>query len=78
MDNGQLQEGSESQAAGQSMHALRPGEGASAGSEGVPAAAEAREPSIRAVFAALILVLLLAALDQTIVSTALPTIVAAK
>jgi EmrB/QacA subfamily drug resistance transporter len=38
-------------------------------------AAQARARSIRAVFAALILVLLLAALDQTIVSTALPTIV---
>ncbi len=36
---------------------------------------KARDQSIRAVFAALILVLLLAALDQTIVSTALPTIV---
>jgi MFS family permease len=38
-------------------------------------AAQVRARSIRAVFAALILVLLLAALDQTIVSTALPTIV---
>jgi EmrB/QacA subfamily drug resistance transporter len=36
---------------------------------------KARDQSIRTVFAALILVLLLAALDQTIVSTALPTIV---
>src|ERR1700687_1003385 len=35
----------------------------------------ARQPSIRTIFGALFVVLLLAALDQTIVSTALPTIV---
>ena len=34
-----------------------------------------QHPQIRLVFGALLLVLLLAALDQTIVSTALPTIV---
>ena len=34
-----------------------------------------QNPSIRLIFGALFLVLLLAALDQTIVSTALPTIV---
>jgi EmrB/QacA subfamily drug resistance transporter len=56
------------------MRALRSGVGATASSEVVPRA-KAREQSIRTVFAALILVLLLAALDQTIVSTALPTIV---
>lgn len=56
------------------MRALRSGVGATASSEVVPGA-KAREQSIRTVFAALILVLLLAALDQTIVSTALPTIV---
>jgi EmrB/QacA subfamily drug resistance transporter len=54
--------------------ASRSGVGATASSEVVPGA-KAREQSIRTVFAALILVLLLAALDQTIVSTALPTIV---
>jgi EmrB/QacA subfamily drug resistance transporter len=41
--------------------------------EHAPPAAEA--PRVRLIFAALLLVLLLAALDQTIVSTALPTIV---
>jgi len=46
-----------------------------AGTPAVTPAAASRERSIRTVFAALILVLLLAALDQTIVSTALPTIV---
>ncbi|MGA2843312.1 MAG: MDR family MFS transporter [Steroidobacteraceae bacterium] len=56
------------------MRALHSGVGATASSEVVPGA-KAREQSIRTVFAALILVLLLAALDQTIVSTALPTIV---
>lgn len=56
------------------MRALRSGVGATSSSEVVPGA-KAREQSIRTVFAALILVLLLAALDQTIVSTALPTIV---
>jgi hypothetical protein len=35
----------------------------------------ARKQSVRIVFAGLMLVMLLAALDQTIVSTALPTIV---
>src|SRR5260370_36048922 len=54
--------------------ALRSGADA-AGSPGVTTTPKARDQSIRAVFAALILVLLLAALDQTIVSTALPTIV---
>src|SRR5581483_4952519 len=38
-------------------------------------AADAGAPRVRLIFAALLLVLLLAALDQTIVSTALPTIV---
>jgi EmrB/QacA subfamily drug resistance transporter len=38
-------------------------------------AAEPRQQNIRLIFAALLLVLLLASLDQTIVSTALPTIV---
>lgn len=37
--------------------------------------AQAEEPSLRLLFGALLLVMLLAALDQTIVSTALPTIV---
>ncbi len=36
---------------------------------------EHREQNVRLIFAALLLVLLLASLDQTIVSTALPTIV---
>src|SRR5262245_33925862 len=36
---------------------------------------EPEQPRIRLIFAALLLVLLLASLDQTIVSTALPTIV---
>ena len=40
-----------------------------------PAAADERHPSIGVVFTGLMLVLLMAALDQTIVSTALPTIV---
>ena len=44
---------------------------ATAAADRLPAAA----PRIRAVFGALLLVMLLAALDQTIVSTALPTIV---
>lgn len=35
----------------------------------------AKEPSLKLLFTALLLVMLLAALDQTIVSTALPTIV---
>ena len=39
-----------------------------------PAAAD-QQPGLRLIFAALLLVLLLASLDQTIVSTALPTIV---
>ncbi len=56
------------------MRAPRPETAATAMSE-TSSAAQARARSIRAVFAALILVLLLAALDQTIVSTALPTIV---
>ena len=56
------------------MRALRSGVGATSSSEVVPGT-KSREQSIRTVFAALILVLLLAALDQTIVSTALPTIV---
>jgi len=37
--------------------------------------ASEQAPSIRLLFSALLLVMLLAALDQTIVSTALPTIV---
>ena len=45
------------------------------GSSSAPVPSRLRNQSIRTVFAALILVLLLAALDQTIVSTALPTIV---
>jgi EmrB/QacA subfamily drug resistance transporter len=40
-----------------------------------PAAAGLRNRSIRAIFGSLLLVMLLASLDQTIVSTALPTIV---
>jgi EmrB/QacA subfamily drug resistance transporter len=40
-----------------------------------PGTAPARPPSLRLLFTALMLVMLLAALDQTIVSTALPTIV---
>src|ERR1700761_266356 len=38
-------------------------------------ATESYKPSVRLIYAALLLVMLLAALDQTIVSTALPTIV---
>ena len=46
------------------------------GETSVPGPAPAREhPPIRLLFSALLLVMLLAALDQTIVSTALPTIV---
>ncbi len=41
---------------------------------GIPAGVEQRQ-SVRLIFGALLLVLLLASLDQTIVSTALPTIV---
>ena len=45
-------------------------------STAVPAAAGTEQQQrIRLIFAALLLVLLLASLDQTIVSTALPTIV---
>src|SRR5438309_4899983 len=40
-----------------------------------PRASEQRKQNVRLIFAALMLVMLLAALDQTIVSTALPTIV---
>ncbi|HET6583837.1 MAG TPA: MDR family MFS transporter [Nannocystaceae bacterium] len=40
-----------------------------------PAASPAPQPSFRLIFGALMLVMLLASLDQTIVSTALPTIV---
>jgi MFS family permease len=36
---------------------------------------QANQPRVRLIFGALLLVLLLASLDQTIVSTALPTIV---
>jgi MFS family permease len=36
---------------------------------------EQEQPRVRLIFAALLLVLLLASLDQTIVATALPTIV---
>src|SRR5690242_3072501 len=44
--------------------------------EGVPApGAAAARPRVRVVFGGLMLVLLLAALDQTIIATALPTIV---
>ena len=46
-----------------------------AGTTDVTSATKPRDQSIGTIFAALILVLLLAALDQTIVSTALPTIV---
>ena len=60
--------------AGQTMRTLRSGADADGIAEATPTV-RARDQSIRAVFAALILVLLLAALDQTIVSTALPTIV---
>src|SRR5215472_4812016 len=50
-----------------------PPSGAQAGAQaGAQVGAEAR--SVRVVFAALMLVMLLASLDQTIVSTALPTI----
>jgi EmrB/QacA subfamily drug resistance transporter len=59
-----------SQTPGQTMRGLR-----SSVDVVVTPIAKARDESIRAVFVALILVLLLAALDQTIVSTALPTIV---
>src|SRR3981081_420971 len=45
------------------------------GSPGVEAAAPADRRSVLVVFAGLMLVLLMAALDQTIVATALPTIV---
>jgi EmrB/QacA subfamily drug resistance transporter len=48
---------------------------AAAGAAATAPPMKARDQSIGPVFAALILVLLLAALDQTIVSTALPTIV---
>jgi MFS family permease len=41
----------------------------------VTGATEQQTPRIRLIFGALMLVLLLASLDQTIVSTALPTIV---
>ena len=44
-------------------------------STALPHAPEARRQPVRAIFGALMLVLLLASLDQTIVSTALPTIV---
>ena len=40
-----------------------------------PAAPEETAPRVRLIFGALMLVLLLASLDQTIVATALPTIV---
>ena len=73
MDSKQRQNGSGSPTPEQTTRALRAGVAAT-GSPEVTPAAKARE-SIRAVFGALILVLLLAALDQTIVSTALPTIV---
>ncbi|MGC1236576.1 MAG: MFS transporter, partial [Xanthobacteraceae bacterium] len=75
MDSEQLQNESESQTPGQTRHALRSVSGSTSSLEVTPAV-KARDQSIRTVFAALILVLLLAALDQTIVSTALPTIVA--
>lgn len=74
MDSEQLQNESESQTPGQTRHALRSVSGSTSSLEVTPAV-KARDQSIRTVFAALILVLLLAALDQTIVSTALPTIV---
>jgi EmrB/QacA subfamily drug resistance transporter len=74
MDSKQLQNESESQTPGQTRHALRSVSGSTKSLEVTPAV-KARDQSIRTVFAALILVLLLAALDQTIVSTALPTIV---
>ena len=59
---------------GPTRHALRSVSGPTSSLEVTPEV-NARDQSIRTVFAALILVLLLAALDQTIVSTALPTIV---
>lgn len=43
---------------------------------GKPASGALRDPAVRMIFGALMLVMLLASLDQTIVSTALPTIVA--
>src|SRR5246127_4333902 len=45
------------------------------GTTGGTPPSEARKQSVRLIFAALMLVMLLASLDQTIVSTALPTIV---
>ena len=72
-DNWKMENGPQARA-GQTVRALRSGADA-AGTPGVATTPKARDQSIRAVFAALILVLLLAALDQTIVSTALPTIV---
>ena len=51
-----------------------PGHGDAPSSASAPASAPAHPP-IRILFPALLLVMLLAALDQTIVSTALPTIV---
>jgi len=74
MDSEQLQNERESQTPGRTRHALRSVSGSTSSLE-VTTAVKARDQSIRTVFAALILVLLLAALDQTIVSTALPTIV---
>ena len=59
---------------GQTARPSLPGTDA-AGTPDVTSATQPRDQSIGTVFAALILVLLLAALDQTIVSTALPTIV---
>jgi EmrB/QacA subfamily drug resistance transporter len=73
MDSKQRQNRSGSPTTGETTRALRAEVDATDNPDVTPAA-KARE-SIRAVFAALILVLLLAALDQTIVSTALPTIV---
>ncbi len=72
MDSRQLQDANESTGTDDTRTPLQVGTTAS--SE-VVLTAKARDQSIRTVFAALILVLLLAALDQTIVSTALPTIV---
>ena len=66
----------ETQEAGTSQYVRRHMAAVEAASGNVRAARRAaRPPRVRLIFAALMLVLLLASLDQTIVSTALPTIV---